>query len=432
MLNTKTRTIQLFATGITLVLLSGCGSSENAPTSTDNGTGDTEVKTTAETTSHSLPTASIAPATTQTASATDAAPPAEDSPAAKEAELVDAHALKSAPELIKEIEFLQAQPLQGKGQKIDPQKIAVVLKQRNQDIVNLASTAILKAVQNKDADQVLLKAVTFLSEARLQLALQGDEENAQLLFSDATFLQEKYPGSEAAMQAAYASVRFTHNNAKLLAGQDPQWVTAFARHAQLFAQNFPEKEQKTLPLLLAAGNSCDAYGLTEEAQICFNQILQQYPETEVAKNSQGILRRLSLPGKPLKFGGTTFGGEFLKIDKYHGKVTVIAFWSTSMPNTQKYLTEVDRICKQTGAATIGVTLNEDELAVEQTVGETGIGWQQIFSSNPEKRRWETPVVKYYGVRKIPSLWIMKADGTVLTCTAKLDTLEETLTQELNQ
>lgn len=413
-------------------LLSGCGDSGSQSTTADSqdpansvsaGSGETRP----------LPTASIQSPATQTA----ALPSQEVSETGEKekAAATEAQSDKTAPELLKEIEYLQSLPLASQpaaGEKLDPKKVGLALSQRNREVVERAQAAIFKAVKNKDAEEVLLKAVTALSEARLQLALQGDEENADLLFGDAAFLQDKFPGSEAAMQAAYASVRFAHHSAKLMAAQDSKWLVAFARNAQLFSQNFPDFEQKTLPLLLAAGNSCDSYGLSDEAKICFSQIRQQYPESEVAKNSQGILRRLSLPGKPLKFGGSTYGGDFLKIDKYIGKTTVIVYWSSNSADVQQYLTRVDQICKKVGASTIGVALDEDELALEQTVGETGIKWQQVFSGNPEQRRWETPVVKYYGVNKVPSLWIMKADGTVLTCSAQLDTLEETLQAEIKR
>ncbi|MEZ6049485.1 MAG: hypothetical protein R3C11_28685 [Planctomycetaceae bacterium] len=52
-----------------------------------------------------------------------------------------------------------------------------------------------------------------LSEARLQLALQGDQTEAESLYADADFLMERNPKSKATMEASWAVVRFANTNA---------------------------------------------------------------------------------------------------------------------------------------------------------------------------------------------------------------------------
>ncbi|QDU79896.1 hypothetical protein Pla110_16160 [Polystyrenella longa] len=400
----------LLVTGLLAGLLVGCGSPE--PEATPDTTGQTaptetnavgKVKTAANT----LPTASISqPEPAQSAD-------------------------ESAAGIIKQITNVMRQPLASSSGTPDPKQVPQLIKARNKKIVDLASKGVLVAHQNQEPEEIMHQLVQRLSEARLQLALQGDQSEGESLYADAEYLQKQRPGSKSAMEASYAVVRFANTNAMRYSQKNTEWITEFARQARTFCEAFPEEKVKTMPLLLAAGRSCERYKLSEEARMCYAQILAQYPDTPQGEQSKGVLRRLSLTGQSLKFGGSTYQGEFFKIEQNRGKVTAIVYWSSNIGGIEEVLTEIDSIAGQFDASkleVVGVSLDDDELPLEIAVGNAGIAWKQLFDPDPTKRSWQHPVVKYYGVLNVPSIWLIDQNGMVVSTSVS----EKDLTAELTK
>ena len=61
---------------------------------------------------------------------------------------------------------------------------------------------------------------------------------------------------------------------------------------------------------------------------------------------------------------------------------------------------------------VGVNLDLDEFQVDAFLEETGIGWRQIFFSEPDKRGGRNPVARFYGVHAVPEYWLVDSHGTV--------------------
>ena len=37
-------------------------------------------------------------------------------------------------------------------------------------------------------------------------------------------------------------------------------------------------------------------------------------------------------------------------------------------------------------------------------------WRQVFFADTDKRRWDNPLVRYYGLREIPTTWLIDHRG----------------------
>jgi hypothetical protein len=48
--------------------------------------------------------------------------------------------------------------------------------------------------------------------------------------------------------------------------------------------------------------------------------------------------------------------------------------------------------------------------------------QQIFFPNAEQRSWNSPLIRFWGIAKSPSLWIVDKNGKVVSTTASADNL----------
>ncbi len=337
---------------------------------------------------------------------------------------------QGSPEwLLMEIKKLRAQPF---PQTASVETLGNVRRERNQQIIQHATETITLVHDDEKREHLFNEAVHHLMEARLQLALAGERDDIDALYEDASSLQERDPGSVAAAEAAFIRARFAHTNARRFARQEPRWLEEFSRQARLFATDFPEDEHRAVPLLFSAATSCELHDLTSEAVACYTLIQEKFPNSPPARQVAGILRRISLPGKPLQLAGPTIDGGYVNIDDYKGQPVLVVFWSSDNKRFQQQADELLAALekhKADGLKVIGVNLDKDESGVDEFLARTSLQWPQIFFADPEKRRWDNDIVRYYGVREIPAYWLVDQQGLVVSTritpadlTAKVESL----------
>jgi peroxiredoxin len=286
---------------------------------------------------------------------------------------------------------------------------------KNDEIVELATQVIALTHDQENQQEFFNVAIQEFMEARLQNALQGDADDIEDLYLEAGSLQQRDPKSEAAMIATYALTRFAHTNAKRYAAKEPRWITEFSKQARLFASNFSREEVKVLPLLSSAAMTCELHGQLDEAKACYTLLAELYPESQQGRQSVGVLRRMQLEGQPLEFAGPTPDGGFISIDDFRNKVVLILFWSSESQEFSEQLpliTDAYERYQKFGFEVVGVCMDEDEPALNAWLEEHPLPWKQVFFAQPEKRRWENPIAQYYGIRQIPTQWLVDHKGIV--------------------
>ena len=80
---------------------------------------------------------------------------------------------------------------------------------------------------------------------------------------------------------------------------------------------------------------------------------------------------------------------------------------------------------------IGVNLDTDEAAIDAFLEKSGMGWRTVFHTAPDRRGWNHPVAVHYGVRTIPELWLVDAEGKTVTTSITAETLDATLEKQLS-
>jgi peroxiredoxin len=390
----------------------------------------------------------------ETAPPMTAAPPAapvvseDDAAAASPEPLALPEPEKGSPEwMIREIARLRAAPLDAvrqpisgqRGQfeeiKLTPAQVEQEKNRRNEQVVDLAMQTIAKTHQDKSKEQIFNNAVHYLTDARMQLALSGQEDQSQLLSENVEALFKRDATSFAAVDAASQLLQLTQSQAQRHVGQDPQWAQAYARQARLFAEKFPQESSRAAVNLIAAGKLCEQAGDDAEALACLTVIEQKFPETPFSDQAAGALRRLRLPGQPLTdFGGSTHDGGFISIDQFKGKAVLIVFWASNSAQFRTDLPAIQQALKQyeQSLAAVGVNLDKDERAVDRFLEETGISWKHIFYSDAEKRGARNLVARHYGVSNVPQYWLVDAQGVVRSIHVDVNRLGEALTQTFAQ
>lgn len=303
--------------------------------------------------------------------------------------------------------------------------VSAAQREREAKVAKLATEAIALSHKDPAKEQIFNAAVHHLLRARLQLALRGEQEAIDALYGDATAFYKRDPKSEAALKAALVVTDFTHANAERYGQQQPEWLTEFARQAKLFATNFPEQEARAIPMLIAAGQSCELIGKMDEALSCYALVQKQFPNSPATEEVAGVLRRLQLKGKPLQLAGPTIDGNYVSIDQFRGKVVMVVFWAS---NVQPFLEQVDQLAALTKKyekyiGVIGVNLDIEEPAVESFLEAHPLTWPQIFYSDREQRGWNAPLATYYGLTNLPTVWLVDQDGVVAETRIAADQLE---------
>lgn len=333
--------------------------------------------------------------------------------------------LRTAP--VDKIRTVNSKTKQAEVVELSPQEAEQERLRRQHEIIELAQQVIGKTHQDPTAEKLFNNAVHYLAEARAQLALAGDRQQADLMSEDADALYKRDASSFAAVEAAHELVELTQQQATQLGQQDSKWVLAFARQARLFAEKFPQDSARAGILLLQAGRMCDQSQLVEDALKCLNTLKQMYPDSPFAGQAIPIQRRLELTDQRLtEFGGSTHDGGFLSIDQLQGKAVLIAFWASNSQNFRQALPQIEKVLAQHSGQLIavGVNLDRDELAVDQFLERTGNSWKHVFFSDPEKRGAGNLIAKHYGVTRVPMYWLVGADGIVKSVDLDIEDLEQ--------
>jgi thiol-disulfide isomerase/thioredoxin len=423
-----------------LVTLSGCGGAGTTPPAGQTAgprTASTSTATPLPTTSISSASAASAPTGSPAASGAadddDEAEMFADKPGEPaDLETDDDLAPIAVPEAgsveasLQEMTQLRLTP--PKSENVD--ELKAERKARNAKIVLLAQDVITRTHDAADKDRLFNAAVHHLMEARVQLALAGDKEAIDGLYGDAGALFKRNPKSKAAAEGAYALVNLAYSQARQTTPPDPHWLQEFARQAKHYALSFPAEELKAVPLLFTAARSCELNNLTEQAVDCYTTIQQSFPRSPFASRSVGISRRLALPGQIVSLSGPKLGGEMLTTDDLLGQTVVVVFWSTETQSFREILPtllQAQAKYAKSGVSFVGVNFDVDPSKVNPFLIEQKMGWPQIVFEKETQRGWSNPIATFYGIMDIPTLWVIDAQGQVIStniAASELDSLLE--------
>lgn len=134
------------------------------------------------------------------------------------------------------------------------------------------------------------------------------------------------------------------------------------------------------------------------------------------------------PGTPAPdFQLQTPDGKTVKFSEFaKGKFVVIDFWASWCPDCRKDLPEIIRLYHQfhkNGVEFLGVSFDTDKEKWTDYIAKSGVPYPQVSEL---KRMNNSEVAKAYGVRWIPSIYLIGPDGKVLVSTVLSYKIEKKL------
>ena len=122
----------------------------------------------------------------------------------------------------------------------------------------------------------------------------------------------------------------------------------------------------------------------------------------------------------------TLDGKNFRLSSLKGRLVVLDFWASWCPDCRKdapNLVRMQRAFGPKGVEFVGVSFDTDKEAWQKAVERYGISYTQVS----ELKKWkETQVSVDYGVKWIPSMYLIDRDGKVVLGTVLSDKLEKTL------
>ncbi len=302
---------------------------------------------------------------------------------------------------------------------------------RDQAIIQLAQKAIGLTFKDEAKQELFSEAAHLLLEARYRLALRGKREDVDLLYEDANELASRFADTPVAADATYILAQFAYKSALDFGKEEPRWLDEFARQSRLFASEFPNETIRAPRLLFYAGWSCELHGKVDVAKGCYTDLANTFPKSREGQQATAMLRRLNMLGQPLEFGGPTTDGGWVSAEETAGKVTLVVFWSSENERFIKALPKLKEISEKYfkfNFRVVGVCLDEDEGVINGFLEKQGLNWSQVF--DPAHRRWDNTIVKHYGIRDIPTIWLVDHNGVVRDLFVDVEKLEPQVQQLL--
>ncbi len=187
----------------------------------------------------------------------------------------------------------------------------------------------------------------------------------------------------------------------------------------------------------------DMYDTAEAAIGTLQEILEQYPsdvynlnpklerlysKVEKERSTNTLIQELIGKSVP-DFSTIDLNGNPISLQNYRGKIVLLNFWAVwSDPSTAE-MTNVKKIYdtyKDQDFDIIGINLDTEKARLRHYINENDIQWRQIFDS----ASGEDAIVRRYGIRRIPALWLINREGQLINHNASGIDLERLIAETL--
>ena len=152
---------------------------------------------------------------------------------------------------------------------------------------------------------------------------------------------------------------------------------------------------------------------------------------EISKSSLKNLKfKRDGKGKPVEIEFETLDGRKVDLSKMKGKVVLVEFWATWCGPCVSKLPTIRKIYDKfynKGFEVVGISLDRDRKKLEIFVSENNIPWPQFFDG----KGWKNRLAKKYGIRSIPTLWLVDKQRNLVDIKAS-NNLEEKVKKYLAQ
>ncbi len=131
------------------------------------------------------------------------------------------------------------------------------------------------------------------------------------------------------------------------------------------------------------------------------------------------------------FSAFDIDGKSISLENYRDKLVLLYFWKTKSDSCAEEMQNIKEIYGRyhhIDFEVISVNLDEDETMLHEFINENQLSWRHIFDS----AGWESPIVQRYGVRRIPTSFLIDRKGEVISVKARGNALRKLVRETINR
>ncbi|MFT3737427.1 MAG: TlpA disulfide reductase family protein [Breznakibacter sp.] len=206
------------------------------------------------------------------------------------------------------------------------------------------------------------------------------------------------------------------------------YVDYLAKRDQVEIDSFIKANPKSVVAAYALYRDF-AYGLSagelEQAVSWFDQSLLASPYIKQVKELIEIRKRVALGNKAIDFSAPSPNGDTVTLSDFYGNYLLLDFWASWCGPCRKEnpnLVKAYRKFKEKGFNIVGVSLDKDRERWLSAVASDSLDWVHVS----DLLFWDSKPAQLYGIRSIPSNFLLGADGTIIGQNLHGDELEKKL------
>jgi hypothetical protein len=144
-------------------------------------------------------------------------------------------------------------------------------------------------------------------------------------------------------------------------------------------------------------------------------------DPELRRRIEDDRARMELFGKALPLRFQDLNGRNFRMEEVRGRSVVVLYFSAGSPPSLEGWRKLNGILAQyPGWVRVGVSLDEDRVAMERVRRELGEGWIIAWDG----RGWMSPLARRWGVNALPTAWVVDGNGKVVSLNALEDASEQ--------
>lgn len=125
-----------------------------------------------------------------------------------------------------------------------------------------------------------------------------------------------------------------------------------------------------------------------------------------------------LVGEEMRIWGTTVDGEPFDWEAYRGKVVLVDFWTSWCPHCWPEIANARRAYEQyhdRGFDVVGINLDQDTNKMNAYLAKEDIPWKVLHTKGAG---WKHPVAVEYGIRGVPTMFLVDRNGRIISVNAR--------------